>query len=167
MLNYPGVPWVIKHAWSLTALVVVYNTVLVATVLELFFVKRPLHTGLSLCGLLVFIFSFLLRSWSVKTLGIFHSTNIEIKPDHRLITRGPYNYIRHPYYLSVMMEVLSIPVTVNCLYTVWLAVMLYVPCVLVRVYLEEQVFSRTFGEEFSRYKAAVRAFIPVRGLKEM
>jgi methyltransferase len=153
---------IIEYKWSLTALIITYNTVLLSTVVELVSIKRQTSLSFSLCGLLFFAFSFILRNWAIITLGRFHSTNIEIKPGHTLIIQGPYKYIRHPYYLSVMIEVLSIPLTVNSLYTVLLGLILYVPCVLMRVYLEEQVFQETFGEEYVRYKEEVRAFIPFR-----
>jgi methyltransferase len=158
---------VIEYKWSLSALIITYNLILCSTVIELFTVKRESSLIISLSGLLLFIFSFILRNWSVATLARFHSTNIEIKPDHALIIKGPYKYIRHPYYVSVMIEVLSIPLTVNSLYTIWLVLILYVPCVLIRVYLEERVFTKVFGEEFMRYKKEVRAFIPFRGFNRM
>jgi methyltransferase len=157
----------IEYKWSLSALLITYNLILCSTVIELFAVKREPSLSISLLGLLLFIFSFILRNWSIATLDRFHSTNIEIKPNHSLIIRGPYKYIRHPYYLSVMIEVLSIPLTVNSLYTIWLVLIIYVPCVLIRVYLEDRVFTRVFGEEFMRYKEDVRAFIPFRGFNRM
>jgi methyltransferase len=158
---------VIEYKWSLSALLITYILILCSTVIELFTVKRESSLIISLSGLLLFIFSFILRNWSVATLGRFHSTNIEIKPGHSLIIKGPYEYIRHPYYVSVMIEVLSIPLTVNSLYTLWLVLGLYVPCVLMRVYLEERVFMKVFGEEFLRYKREVSAFIPFYGFKRM
>ena len=158
---------VIEYKWSLSALLITYILILCSTVIELFTVKRESSVIINLFGLLLFIFSFILRNWSIATLDRFHSTNIEIKPGHSLIIKGPYKYIRHPYYASVMIEVLSIPLTVNSLFTIWLVLRLYMPFVLVRVYLEERVFARVFGEEFMRYKKEVSAFIPFHGFKRM
>jgi isoprenylcysteine carboxyl methyltransferase (ICMT) family protein YpbQ len=152
----------IAYGWSLTALILAYNLILLATLTELFVIKRHINFSISLIGLLLFIFAFIIRNWSINALGKFHSTNIEIKPNHHLITSGPYRYLRHPYYLSVMLEVISIPLTVNSFYAFYAAFIVYIPWVLIRVYLEEKVMLKTFGPEYQEYKLKVMAFLPLK-----
>ena len=40
-------------------------------------------------------------------LGRFYSEAVRIEPDHKLITRGPYHFVRHPTYLGVILLSLS------------------------------------------------------------
>ncbi|KAF9896522.1 hypothetical protein BX616_007290, partial [Lobosporangium transversale] len=39
-----------------------------------------------------------LRAWSFRTLSWFFTYQLTIRPNHRLITTGPYTYLRHPSY---------------------------------------------------------------------
>lgn len=59
--------------------------------------------------LLIFILAQLLRLWSIQSLGRFWNTRIWILPNHLAPVRGPYRYLRHPNYLAVMLEFLSLP----------------------------------------------------------
>lgn len=37
-----------------------------------------------------------LRAWSIATLGRFFQYRITVQPGHRVVTGGPYRYVRHP-----------------------------------------------------------------------
>src|ERR1035437_7867507 len=39
-----------------------------------------------------------LRIWSIATLGRFFQYWIQVQPGHRVVTGGPYRYVRHPSY---------------------------------------------------------------------
>ena len=156
---------VIEHKWSLSVLIVTYIIILLFSVVELLTASRKIRLDISGIGLLIFIFAFILRNWSVSALGKFHSTNIEIKPDHQLIKNGPYRYIRHPYYVSVMLEVMSIPLIVNAFFSVYAVFIIYIPSVLMRVYLEERTLIRRFPAEYLNYKSDVMAFLPFSKIK--
>jgi methyltransferase len=50
-----------------------------------------------------------LRAWTLRTLGRSWSVRV-VPPDAgRLVTHGPYRYIRHPNYLALILEVASLP----------------------------------------------------------
>lgn len=50
-----------------------------------------------------------LRFRSVRSLGPAWTTRIWIRPGKPLVRTGPYRWIRHPIYLAVFLEVLSVP----------------------------------------------------------
>ena len=52
-------------------------------------------------GLLLTFIGFSLMNWSAYVLGKQFSVNVTIQKDHKLITNGPYKYIRHPRYLVI------------------------------------------------------------------
>jgi protein-S-isoprenylcysteine O-methyltransferase Ste14 len=93
-------------------------------------------------------------------LGRFFSERVKIRPDHRLITEGPYRYIRHPIYLAEMLCFLSIAVIFGSLYG--LAIMLViVPMLLYRIGYEEKVMSAEFGREYDDYARKTWKLIPM------
>jgi len=50
-------------------------------------------------GLAVYLVFSWIQVWSFKSLGDNYSQDIMIKKKHELISKGPYNIIRHPQYL--------------------------------------------------------------------
>ena len=56
---------------------------------------------------LVFILAIMLRNWAIKTLGECYSPHIKINMNHVLKKNGPYRFVRHPIYLSLIAELLG------------------------------------------------------------
>ena len=81
-------------------------------------------------------------------------------PPRRLVTTGPFRYVRNPIYIGALAGVAGAAVYYRSLgvvaYGVILAVALHL---LVRIY-EEPVLRRSFGDEYDRYCERVRRWIP-------
>ncbi|KAJ8522288.1 hypothetical protein ONZ45_g1080 [Pleurotus djamor] len=60
----------------------------------------PSFTPAFLIGASLAVSGSLLRLWCYKTLGKLFDFQFRIHPDHKLITSGPYSYVRHPSYLG-------------------------------------------------------------------
>ena len=87
-------------------------------------------------------------------------TTIDVrKPATALITEGPYRFSRNPIYVSLTLLYLGIGTLLN---NAWILI-LVAPVFLVMnmwvVSREERHLEATFGEEFLRYKAAVRRWL--------
>lgn len=85
-------------SWSLTAILILQPILLSGWSLSfrgdwLFFVA----------GVVVSLGGLGLNRWGRTHLGKFFVESTEIQHDHRLITTGPYRYMRHPIYTSLMM----------------------------------------------------------------
>ena len=50
-----------------------------------------------------------LRLWVIVTLGRFWTTRVVSLPNAPLVRRGPFRYVRHPNYLVVELELISLP----------------------------------------------------------
>jgi len=148
--------------WTLWALTFVYGVIILTTLIEFFSIPRTINYGISAIGFLFFAMALFGRNYSIKSLGSFHSINIEIKKGHKIITDGPYKYLRHPYYASIILEVLGIPLISNSFYTFFLALVAYIPLVSLRIYLEECAMNEKIGVVFLNYKAEVNAFFPFK-----
>jgi methyltransferase len=62
-----------------------------------------------------------LRYWAIASLGRFWNTRILVIPGRPLVRRGPYRFIRHPNYLAVALELLSVPLIFDARLTALLA----------------------------------------------
>lgn len=68
----------------------------------------PRHS-LNLVLLTLFVFSQLLRFWTLASIGRWWTTRIISAPHFDRIKRGPYRYISHPNYLVVVLEIAIVP----------------------------------------------------------
>ena len=162
----------IKHGrivkkWTLPVLSTFHFAVGLGTVVEYFAVQREINLTITLLGFSMFSTAFFLRKWAIKTLGDYHSIHIEIREEHPLIREGPYRYIRHPYYLSVIMELLGFPLVANAYYSFLFSLLFYVPFLYVRVYFEEAAMVEKFGDEYLRYKSYTWGFFPIKLLEKL
>jgi len=102
---------------------------------------------------------YLLIFWSGLALGRQYSPEVTIQKDHRLITNGPFRWIRHPRYAGVI--ALSIGVSLAFRSWVGLAAVLMVTGVLIfRIRDEEELLHREFGREWEAYSRTSSRLIP-------
>lgn len=96
------------------------------------------------------------------TLGKYYfvSTGLgaQLFADHRLITSGPYAFVRHPMYTGVFLAAFGSLL----LYFTWTTLFLtcFAPLTLVRAWREEKVLAAEFGEGWQAYRRRVPMFVP-------
>jgi len=67
--------------------------------------------------LILFFIAQILRYWAIKSLGIYWNTKVLVLPNHEIVTKGPYRYLRHPNYFAVIIEIAVIPLIFSCYLT--------------------------------------------------
>lgn len=87
----------------------------------------------------VFAAAQLLRYWAITTLGSRWNTRILIIPGLAPVQHGPYRYFRHPNYIAVGLELLSIPLIFDAWFTALMATLLNAALLLfIRIPAEEK-----------------------------
>ncbi len=81
------------------------------------------------------------------------------KPASALITEGPYRFSRNPSYVSLTLLYLGIGILLNNGWILILVAPVFLVMDLWVVRREEPHLEAKFGEEFLRYKAAVRRWL--------
>jgi len=114
----------------------------------------------SAMGIFTVTIAGMVRCYSIRTLGLYHSIQIEIRENHPVITRGPYRFIRNPYYLSNAIEVAGFPLIVDSLTGTALCVLLYWPCLYLRIILEERALMEAIQAPFANYMYRVPRLVP-------
>ena len=91
------------------AMVALHVFLLGGSALEVMALRRPFDPLLAapLFGLLVLCQA--LRVWCMRTLGPRFTTRVLVVPGSRRVTTGPYRFLRHPNYLAVAVEGVSLP----------------------------------------------------------
>lgn len=97
--------------------------------------------------------------WTQSTLDTLWSAQLQLRPEHHLVTNGPYAHIRHPLYAAmILLSIAFSLVTAN-----WFFILLSALAILgmiVRVPREEQMMIEHFGREYQTYMHQTGRFFP-------
>jgi protein-S-isoprenylcysteine O-methyltransferase Ste14 len=101
----------------------------------------------ALLGLVLMAASSILLNWAMIENPHFEPT-VRIQEDrgHRVVSSGPYGFVRHPGYLSGILWMSAVPLIVGSLYA-FVPVALYGALMILRTHLED----RTLHEELAGY----------------
>jgi methyltransferase len=80
-----------------------------AMLLEVFAGRRKFHPRLAALALSLFAAGQALRLTAIRTLGWRWSTRVMTVPGEAPVRHGIYQYMRHPNYLGVELEILAAP----------------------------------------------------------
>jgi protein-S-isoprenylcysteine O-methyltransferase Ste14 len=83
-----------------------------------------------------------------------------LSEDHKLITTGPYRWLRNPIYASMFGMLLATGFAKTWWPLLIAGVAFFVIGTEIRVRSEEKLLAARFGDEFVRYKAATAAYFP-------
>jgi methyltransferase len=97
------------YPWMVT----LHVGLLVGCVVEPIVAARPFDAGRFAAGVTAVAAAQALRWWTMATLGRRWTTRVIVVPGLPLVTGGPFNYLKHPNYLAVVVEVAALPLAVG------------------------------------------------------
>jgi protein-S-isoprenylcysteine O-methyltransferase Ste14 len=126
------------------------------------FLAFPLETPplVAITGLIVFYAGALLFTWAIAFAGRYLRPSISgVHEDHRLVQDGPLGIVRHPYYVSYVLILLGLGLTLTTFWPLLLAL-----CVVIGMRsaarAEEEQLLALFGDEYEQYRRRVGRFFP-------
>jgi len=111
-------------------------------------------------GLAVMWVGLALRAWSIQYLGGLFSAVVVLKPDHRLVTTGPYRFVRHPSYSGALLAALGFGVALGHWTSLLVLVLTWAIGLTYRIRVEEAAMLDAFGPEYAAYRARTRWIVP-------
>lgn len=111
-------------------------------------------------GWVMGVCSFILRRRAIAALGRFWSLHVEIRENHEFVRTGPFRWMRHPVYFSMILELLAFAALCHAWITALLAPLIFLPVLLMRVRLEESALIEKFGEGYREYQRTTPAIFP-------
>ncbi len=112
-------------------------------------------------GIIGFGFELIFFRWVHKTLGKNWSPILEIRKEHKLITEGPYKYVRHPMYTQIWIWVICQWLILSNWAIGIVGVLTWTILYIVRLPEEEKMMVEEFGEEWENYcKQTSKKIIP-------
>lgn len=105
---------------------------------------------LRFAGLLMYVSGFLIMHYAQYYLGSQFSVEVMIQENHKLITSGPYKYVRHPRYLGIFIFMTGISMIFLSLISLLFS-LLTLFILLWRIGDEEKMMAGEFGDEWKKY----------------
>jgi protein-S-isoprenylcysteine O-methyltransferase Ste14 len=111
-------------------------------------------------GLVLIALGIALRAWSIATLGRFFQYRIQVQAGHRVVTAGPYRYVRHPSYSGIALVLTGIALATGDILSLAAAAVLGCVGLTVRIRAEERQLTEALGAEYERFAADRKRVVP-------
>lgn len=114
-------------------------------------------------GLALLLAGLWLQIAALRALGNLFSPRVTVLEDHVLVRKGPYRFVRHPFYASLVLSAIGFPLV----FASWVglsAVAFLVPVILIRTRVEERLLEQAFGDAYADMQRKTGRLVPrVRG----
>lgn len=144
-----------------------YRIVIVASyaVLIISFTFRNHEVGiisgnLQYMGLIMLTAGILFREWSIWVLGKYFTVRVQVSENAKLVTEGPYKYIRHPAYTGGFLVFTGIPLAIGTWSGALVAIIVSIIAYQYRISIEEEALQEAFGSEYEEYKKSTWKLFP-------
>jgi len=118
----------------------------------------PSLTALHVLGLVIFVSGAAFRLWAIRTLGRYYSHIVREVEDHQIIQSGPYQLVRHPAYLGMIIGNIGVVVFFFNPVTLALFLFLLTPAIILRIVVEERTLYQMDG--YDDYAARKNRLVP-------
>jgi protein-S-isoprenylcysteine O-methyltransferase Ste14 len=102
------------------------------------------------CGLLV---------WAFRCLGKNLTDTVVTRQKHTLVSRGPYRWVRHPFYDSVALLMVAVSLITANWFLFVTGVVVFV-LLIIRTRTEEENMLARFGDNYRAYMERTGRFVP-------
>jgi len=122
-----------------------------------FYFQLPFPICIQVLGFAFTLFGYYISLWSVIVRGKY-AVSWKMPENHKLVTCGPYRYVRHPSYLGYFSMFFGLLFLWSNLFT--LIPLLAIPGYYSVALEEEKLLIRRFGTEYLEYQKNTGKFIP-------
>ncbi|MGA9995440.1 MAG: isoprenylcysteine carboxylmethyltransferase family protein [Pyrinomonadaceae bacterium] len=122
--------------------------------------NRNIEIALAVLTMLIAAASVLLIMSAVRVLGKQWSLTARVVEEHKLITAGPYKFVRHPIYTGMLGMLLATGLALSQWPALTIALIVFAVGTMIRVRSEEKLLRETFGAEYDAYAGRVNAVLP-------
>lgn len=135
---------------------------LAGSMLEYWYRGEHLRWGTFIPGIICATLSFVLRHKAIAALGEFWSLHIEIREAHAFVKSGPFRWMRHPTYFSMILEMLGGALVMNAPLALLASLVIFFPTLYYRVTMEEIALIGKFGDGYQVYRKQTPAIFPYK-----
>jgi len=132
----------IEHArWQTLMLALLHSGWLLSATVEVWLLQPHIQWGLALPAIVIFTLGQVIRLAAIRTLGDRWSVRVMTLPATRRVTRGMYSWLRHPNYVGVALEIMSLPLIHGAVLTAILFSVLNAIAMVARISVESRALA--------------------------
>jgi methyltransferase len=147
--------------WVYGLMVPVYTVVFPAAVAEHVLLRRRPPVWFAAAMVVLLVSAKGLKLWAIRSLGDLWTMRVILPRPLRVVTGGPYRYVRHPNYVAVLVEVIALPLAGGAWFTGAAAGGLFLALLGARVWTEERALLAR--PEYAAAMGERRRFVPGGG----
>ncbi len=118
---------------------------------------RVRESAIEMAALFLLVSGVTVRWTAITTLGRFFTSNVAIRPEHRLVRTGIYRFTRHPSYTGLLLTFYGLGLSCRNWVSAALIAVPITAAVLYRIRVEEAALTEAFGQEFLEYRKSTPA----------
>ncbi len=111
-------------------------------------------------GALLFTWALYLFRATHKALGAMWSVSLDLRENHKLVTSGIYEKVRHPMYSAFWLWAVSQPFLLSNWVAGFSGIIGFGTLYFLRVGQEEAMMEKEFGEDYRNYRKRTKKIIP-------
>ena len=119
----------------------------------------PLPQSVRWGGVILGLVAAMAELWTLRSLGPNLTDTVVTRRTHTLVTRGPYRWVRHPFYDCMVLFTTSAALMMANWFVLAMGVLTFA-LLAMRSRTEEQKLLERFGEPYRAYRATTGRFIP-------
>lgn len=129
----------------------IHSLFFISVIIEVIWLPRPFSWTIAAIMTAFVVLSQLLRYWAISSLGRYWNVRIIVVPQAKVVSSGPYRYLKHPNYLAVIIEFFALPLIHQAYLSAIIFSMLNALVLWIRIPAEERAlkahtnYSETFG----------------------
>jgi protein-S-isoprenylcysteine O-methyltransferase Ste14 len=112
-------------------------------------------------GVVLIALAIALLFWTLRTLGGNLTDTVVTRRAHTLVVKGPYRWVRHPFYDAVALLLLAFSLAAANWFMLLVGGLVFT-LLAVRAPREEARLVARFGEDYRAYMARTNRFLPTR-----
>jgi protein-S-isoprenylcysteine O-methyltransferase Ste14 len=134
--------------------------ILLAVILNIYEIGFRNNIYLAWLGIILMIVGLIMRYWAAKILGKFYTRTLQTSAGQKIISKAPYNYIRHPGYLGTFLIEVGAGLAIANYIILSIVLVIGILSRVYRIQTEEKMLKTIFGEEYKNYSEKTWRLIP-------
>lgn len=111
-------------------------------------------------GIFIIVLGIIFRQYCVHLMGTAYVATLQIQTKPKLITNGPFKFIRHPCYTGFMVSLWGLGLSLLNLYLFVLLIIFSICVFLIQIHIEEIELKKFFGKEYEEYAKTTKKLMP-------
>lgn len=124
--------------------------------------SMPLPIWLRWTGVVTGALCLLLMYWTLSSLGKNLTDTVVTRAEAKLVTHGPYRWVRHPFYVTAALLMASVTLLAASWF-IGISSVVVLTLLAVRTPKEEEMLIERFGQEYRDYMTRTGRFFPRLG----